>query len=101
MSEFPLDPTLAKVLIQSEKYKCTNEALTIVSMLNVPNVFLRPKDQQTEADACKSRFSHEDGDHLTLLNVFNAFKLKQENPDWCWDHYVNFRALKAANDIRD
>lgn len=45
MSEFPLDPTLAKVLISSEKYKCANEALTIVSMLNVPNVFLRPKEQ--------------------------------------------------------
>lgn len=44
MSELPLDPTLAKVLIESQKYKCVNEALTIVSMLNVPVVFLRPKD---------------------------------------------------------
>ncbi|MFN9906529.1 MAG: hypothetical protein ACK56F_10450, partial [bacterium] len=72
MSEFPLDPTLAKVILTSEKFKCVNEAATIVAMLNVPNVFLRPKECQAEADAAKSRFSHEDGDHLTLLNVFNA-----------------------------
>ena len=44
MSEFPLDPILAKVVISSESFKCVNEAITIVAMLNAPNVFLRPKD---------------------------------------------------------
>ena len=44
MSEFPLDPTLGKILIAAEKYKCVNEALTVVAMLNVANVFMRPKD---------------------------------------------------------
>ena len=37
MSEFPLDPQLAKVLIDSPKYSCSNEALTIIAMLSVPN----------------------------------------------------------------
>jgi pre-mRNA-splicing factor ATP-dependent RNA helicase DHX15/PRP43 len=89
MSEFPLDPMLAKVVISAEQYKCVNEAATIVAMLNVPNVFLRPKDQIN------------DGDHLTLLNLYNAYKLKKENPDWCYDHYVNYRGMRAANDIRE
>lgn len=101
MSEFPLDPQMAKVLLSSEKYQCVNEAATIVAMLNIPNVFLRPKDSQNEADAAKARFSHEDGDHLTLLNVYNAFKLKKENPDWCYDHFLNYRGLKSANDVRE
>jgi pre-mRNA-splicing factor ATP-dependent RNA helicase DHX15/PRP43 len=101
MSEFPLDPTLSKVIIAASDLKCLNEAATIVAMLNVPNVFLRPKECQAEADAAKARFSHEDGDHLTLLNLFNAYKLKKENPDWCYDHFVNFRGMKAANDVRD
>lgn len=35
------------------------------------------------------------------MNVYNAFKLKRESPDWCFDNYINFRAVKAANDIRD
>ena len=101
MSEFPLDPTLAKVLNSSVEFKCVNEAATIVSLLNAPNIFLRPKECQAEADAAKGRFSHEDGDHLTMLNVFNAYKLKKENADWCYDHFLNIRGLKAANDIRD
>mmetsp|Transcript_13251 Transcript_13251/g.9340 ORF Transcript_13251/g.9340 Transcript_13251/m.9340 type:complete len:110 (+) Transcript_13251:1717-2046(+) len=102
MAEFPLEPQLSKILIESATtYKCVNEALTIVSMLNVPNVFIRPRDQQEASDSAKSKFSHPDGDHLTLLNAFNMFKLKEMNTDWCWNHYLNYRALKQANDIRD
>ncbi len=43
MSELPLEPQLAKVLLSSEKYNCVDHILTIVSCLNSPNVFLRPK----------------------------------------------------------
>ena len=45
-------------------------------MLNMPNVFLRPKDQSNKADMCKAQFVHQDGDHLTLLNVYNAFMMQ-------------------------
>jgi len=46
MSEFPLDPQLSKILISSaNKYICANEILSIVSLLSVPNIFLRPRDQ--------------------------------------------------------
>ena len=58
----------------SQQYNCVNEALSIVACLNVPNIFLRPKDQAEIADREKSKFAHEDGDHITLLNVFNMFK---------------------------
>merc|ERR1712087_238940 len=102
MSEMPLDPLLAKLLLTaSNKYRCVNEALTIVAMLNVQNVFIRPRDQQEAADREKSKFAHPDGDHLTLLNVFNTFKAKDMNADWCWQSYLNFRALKSANGIRE
>ena len=45
MVEFPLDPPLSKMLIISEEFKCTEELLTIVSMLSVPAIFFRPKDR--------------------------------------------------------
>jgi len=35
---------------------------------------VRPKEAQKAADEAKSRFAHSDGDHLTLLNVYHAFK---------------------------
>ena len=43
MAEFPLEPQLCKMLIQSVHLGCSDEVLTIVSMLSVQNVFYRPK----------------------------------------------------------
>ena len=46
MAEFPLEPMLCKMLIMSVHLGCSEEMLTIVSMLSVQNVFYRPKVQQ-------------------------------------------------------
>jgi len=40
------------------------------------------------------------GDHLTLLNVYHAFKQNNEASDWCYDHFLNQRSLKAADSVR-
>ena len=40
------------------------------------------------------------GDHLTLLNVYHAYKQNAEAQDWCYDHFLNHRSLKAADSVR-
>ena len=56
MAEFPCDPQLAKMLIGSERYKCTEECLSIAAMLDCGNaVFYRPKDKQVHADNAKGK----------------------------------------------
>ena len=47
-----------------------------------------------------ARFAHIDGDHLTLLNVYHAFKQNMEDPQWCYDNFVNYRSLKSADNVR-
>ena len=74
MAEFPLDPQLAKMVIASCDYSCSNEILSLVSMLSAPICFLRPGNKRKQADEAKARFAHIDGDHLTMLNVYHAFK---------------------------
>lgn len=74
MSEFPMEPSMAKMLIASVDYKCSAEMLTIVSMLSVPSVFYRPKERMEEADAAREKFNVPESDHLTLLNVFTQWK---------------------------
>lgn len=56
MVEFPLDPPLSKMLIISEELECSEEVLTIVSMLSVPAIFFRPKDREAESDAAREHF---------------------------------------------
>ncbi len=75
MVQLPLDPSLSKMLLASVELGCSEEVLTIVSMLSVPSVFNRPKERQEEADAARSRFFVPESDHLTLLNVFLQWKI--------------------------
>ena len=102
-SEFPLDPALAVMLISSPEFYCSNEILSITALLSVPQVFVRPASQRKRADEMKNLFAHPDGDHLTLLNVYHAFKgaEAQENPkQWCHDHFLSLRSLQSADNVR-
>lgn len=74
MADFPMEPSLAKMLIVADEYKCTNEMLTIVSMLSVPSVFYRPRERQEESDAAREKFFVPESDHLTLLHVYTQWK---------------------------
>ncbi|VDO28439.1 unnamed protein product [Haemonchus placei] len=100
MAEFPLEPSLAKLLIMSVELGCSDEVLTIVSMLSVQNVFYRPKEKQEQADQKKAKFHQPEGDHMTLLAVYNSWKHHHFSQPWCFENYVQIRTLKRAQDIR-
>ncbi|CAG7822811.1 unnamed protein product [Allacma fusca] len=100
MAEFPLEPPLCKVLIMSVQLGCSEEVLTIMSMLSVQNVFYRPKDKQQLADQRKAKFHQTEGDHLTLLAVYNAWKNNKFAPAWCYENFIQVRTLKRAQDVR-
>lgn len=40
------------------------------------------------------------GDHLTLLNVYHAWKANGEDNQWSYDNFLNQRSLKAADSVR-
>lgn len=104
-SEFPLDPALAVMLISSPEFYCSNEILSITSLLSVPQIFMRPANNRRRADEMKSHFAHPDGDHLTLLNAYHAFKGVQGDPQgdvkqWCHQHFLSLRHLNSADNVR-
>ncbi|KAK2558556.1 ATP-dependent RNA helicase DHX15 [Acropora cervicornis] len=101
MAEFPLDPQLAKMVIASCDHNCSNEILSVTAMLSVPQVFLRPNEARKAADEAKMKFAHIDGDHLTLLNVYHAYKQSHEDVQWCYDNFIQHRSLKSADNVRD
>ncbi|KAI1174599.1 P-loop containing nucleoside triphosphate hydrolase protein [Nemania sp. FL0916] len=101
MADFPMEPALAKVLIRSVDIGCSDEIMSIVAMLNMPTIFYRPKEKQTQADQKKAKFHDPHGDHLTLLNVFNAWKQSGYSSPWCFENFIQFRSMKRAKDVRD
>jgi len=100
MAEFPLEPQLSKMLIMSVHLGCADEALTIVSMLSVQNIYYRPKERAELADQRKARFHQNEGDHLTLLCVYNSWKNHNCSSGWCYENFIQYRSMKRAQDIR-
>ena len=81
--------------------KCSDEVTTILAMLQVQNVFLRPSSGQ-ESSKARTRhrlFQVEEGDLLTLLNVYTNYQ-KNKNSSWCQKNFLNYNALRRATEIR-
>lgn len=100
MAEFPLEPQLSKMLIKSIEFGCSDEILTIVAMLSVQNIWYRPKEKQAQADQKKARFHQPEGDHLTLLAVYEAWKNNNYSNAWCYENFIQARVLRRGQDVR-
>lgn len=125
MARLPLEPRLARALIESSVQGCVKEVMDIVSVLSTQGrVFfdLSNVEERDKAVEMRSRFWHRAGDHLTLLQVFRAWDelsakadtkavgegegevktgiSRNERQEWCRRHYINDRAMEEASRIR-
>lgn len=100
MVEFPLDPSMSKILIVSGKYKCSVEILSILSMISIQNIFYRPKEREIESDRMKEKFIIPESDHLTLLNVYNNWIENNCSLEWSNENYLLQKSLLKVDDIR-
>jgi pre-mRNA-splicing factor ATP-dependent RNA helicase DHX16 len=102
MAEFPVDPMLSKAIIASEQYSCTDEVLTIISMLQESaSLFYRPKDKKLHADQARQNFVRQGGDHFTLLNVWEQWADTNYSQQFCYEQFLQYKSLCRARDIRD
>ncbi|TFY83671.1 hypothetical protein EWM64_g352 [Hericium alpestre] len=102
MAEFPVDPMLSKAIISSENYHCTDEVLTIISMLSESSsLFYRPKDKKLHADQARQNFVRPGGDHFTLLNVWEQWAETNYSQQFCYEQFLQYKSLCRARDIRD
>ncbi|KAL7673714.1 hypothetical protein ACOME3_008566 [Neoechinorhynchus agilis] len=103
MAEIPCDPQLAKALLASETYNCSEEMVTIAAMLSVNSgaIFFKPKDKALLADAARKSFFRPSGDHLTLLNVYKQWANNDYSTQWCFENFVQHRSMRRARDVRE
>ncbi|XP_059236935.1 ATP-dependent RNA helicase DHX33 [Mustela nigripes] len=100
MAAFPLDPKFAKTLLLSPKFHCTEEILTIVSLLSVDSVLYDPPSRRDEVQAVRRKFVSSEGDHITLLNIYRAFKNLGRSKDWCRENFVNSKNMALVAEVR-
>ncbi|KAL3318840.1 Pre-mRNA-splicing factor ATP-dependent RNA helicase PRP16 [Cichlidogyrus casuarinus] len=100
MVEFPLDPALSKLLIVACEMGCSEELLTIVSMLSVPSIFFRPKGREDESDLAREKFQVPESDHLTYLNVYIQWRKSGYSSTYCQKHFVHVKAMRKVREVR-
>ncbi|KAF7648344.1 hypothetical protein LDENG_00158210, partial [Lucifuga dentata] len=101
MSELPLEPPLAKAVIAACEYDCVDEMLTIAAMLTASCCFVPPEADRDEAAVSHWRpLLHTEGDHMTLINIYNAFMEHNQDEAWCTTNFLSHAALQLAVVIR-
>jgi ATP-dependent RNA helicase DHX8/PRP22 len=105
LTELPLEPQFGLLLLKSteEEYECSEEMLTIISMLSSDTVFFSPVNKRDIAGERHRRFAHELGDHLTYLNVYESYRKESKDigvRQWLEDNFINGRALQHAVKVR-
>lgn len=102
MAELAVDPMMAKVLLAAPAFNCLSEILSIAAMVSLQGtVWVQHDGDKKNAESHRRKFAVEEGDHLTYLNVYQAFVTKgKKDSKWCRDNLLNYRALLRAVSIR-
>lgn len=108
MAELALPPMMSKSLLASTSpdLNCTSEMLTIAAMTSLQSagsgtIWFDHEGQKHELETSRRKFAAEEGDHLTYLNVYQAFVTKgRKDSRWCQQHNLNFKTMTRAVSIR-
>jgi ATP-dependent RNA helicase DDX35 len=102
MAELAVEPMMAKTLLSASSFGCLSEILTIAAMTSLGgSVWIQHEGEKKKTESAKRKFSVEEGDHLTLLNVYQAFVTKgRREARFCHENLLNFRAMSQAVSIR-
>ena len=106
LARLPIDPTLGRMLLQSQREHATRELLIIAAGLSIQDPRERPLDQKDAAAAAHKKFTHVQSDFLTLLNIWDAVhdqweKLRTQNArrKFCRAHFLSYLRLREWQDL--
>ncbi|KAF7512394.1 hypothetical protein GJ744_001329 [Endocarpon pusillum] len=102
MAELSLEPMMAKVLLSAPGFGCLSEILSIAAMTSLQgSVWFHHDGGRKAMPASRHKFAVDEGDHLTLLNVYQAFLTKgRKDSKWCRDNHLNHKSMLRAVSIR-
>ncbi|MCY7413235.1 MAG: ATP-dependent RNA helicase HrpA, partial [Salinibacterium sp.] len=77
LARLPIDPRLARMVVESKRHGVTREVMAIVAGLSIQDPRERPLEKRTQADQAHARFIDPTSDFLTLLNLWNYLEEQQ------------------------
>lgn len=108
MSDLPIDPCIARIIIEARDNRCLREIKIISAALAIQDPRMRPAEKEKEADLAHAEFTHQHSDFSTLLNIWNIFHQgKEGKKSWsylkrfCKTHYLSFQRMREWFDLHE
>jgi len=105
LARLPIDPRLARMVLEAPKMGCLKEVMVIASALSIQDPRERPSDKQQSSDDKHRRFFHEESDFLTLVNLWDYIKKQQKALTGnqfrrqCKQDYLNYLRIREWQDV--
>ncbi len=105
LARLPIDPRLARMLLEADRLGCASEVLVIVAALSIQDVRERPLERQQQADQAHARFADRTSDFLTYLNMWRYLSVASRDMSGsafrrlCRNEYFHYLRYREWRDI--
>ena len=101
MVRFPLEPRISRIIIEAIMRfpDVIDKALIAASFLSANSPFILPPNEEMEARKAHHRFRDMQGDFVTYLNIFNAYKQSDNKEKFCKKNYLDERVMAEIDNI--
>ncbi|MCM3265869.1 ATP-dependent RNA helicase HrpA [Streptomyces thermoviolaceus] len=105
LAQLPVDPRLARMVLEADKNGCAREVMVIAAALSIQDPRERPADKQAQADQLHARFKDETSDFLAFLNLWRYLREQQKERGsssfrrMCKQEFLNFLRIREWQDI--
>jgi ATP-dependent helicase HrpA len=105
LAQLPVDPRLARMVIEADKQDCLAEVMVITAALSIQDPRERPADRQQQADEKHGRFADKESDFFSYLNLWRYLREKQRELSGnqfrrlCRAEFLNYLRVREWQDI--
>ncbi|SPZ61398.1 ATP-dependent RNA helicase HrpA [Serratia quinivorans] len=105
LAQLPIDPRLARMVLEAQKSGSVREVMIITAALSIQDPRERPMDKQQASDEKHRRFADKDSDFLAYVNLWDWLKEQQKEHSssqfrrLCRNDFLNYLRVREWQDI--
>ncbi len=104
MASLPVDPRLARILLEGKRSGCLSQLLVIAAFLSIQDPRERPSDRTEQADERHASFADERSDFIAILNLWGAYRAAAAGPTralrhWCKENFLSYPRMREWLDL--
>ncbi|WP_240759960.1 ATP-dependent RNA helicase HrpA, partial [Phytoactinopolyspora endophytica] len=105
LSQLPVDPRIARMILEADRQGCAREVITIAAALSIQDPRERPADHQQAADEKHARFRDPTSDFATLLNLWRYLgdekraRTSNQFRKMCRTEFLNYLRVREWQDL--